>query len=125
MAILLKDFVKLLRGGIPHVRLISQPQFERLNKEHKAHWQRPDEAVLATFYLDSTPVCQEDLFKYQDCQVMHFDTVHEVSHKEYKEKGLLPPFRPDLTAEYEFTDIQQKTYYDIYINYEVKENFNV
>lgn len=115
MAILLKDFVKILYGGIPCVRLISQKQFDELEKEHKAHWQRPDEAVLSSFYLDGTPLCQEELYEYQDYEVTHFCTIHEVSHREYKELGLLPPFRPDLTSEYEYKDLKEKTYYDIYI----------
>lgn len=116
-----RDFLNVLGGGIPHIRFIDNNKF--INK--KLHAQRPDEAVIECVWLDKTPLYDETVGKYLDMEVMHFCVVHEVSHKQYKELGLLPPFRDDLTAEYAFEDIQQKTYYDIYINYAEKENFNV
>ena len=118
MAIKLSDFLEILQGGVPTTRLIDNELFEELRQQGKAHWQRPDMAVLFTAYLDKTPLFYERFGKYLDCEVVHFDTIHEVTHKQYKEKGLLPPFKPELMAEYDFKEIQQKTYYDIYINTE-------
>lgn len=116
-----RDLLDVLDVGIPHIRFIDTNKFLKL----KLHVQRPDEAVIESIFLDKTSFYKGTVEKYLEMEVMHFCVVHEVSHRQYKELGLLPPYRDDLTAEYVFQDIQQKTFYDIYINYVEKENFNV
>ena len=44
-------------------------------------------------------------------QSFHLD----ISHKEWKERGLLPPLEPEQTARYKFRDLQLELYIDIYI----------
>lgn len=111
------ELLEVFKGGVPTVRIIDNIRFLELNKQAKAHWQRPDEAVLQCVYLDNGILSDLELAKFYNYEVKHFAVVHEVSHKQYKERGLIPPFRPDLTAEYDLKDLKQKTYYDIYIDY--------
>lgn len=112
-----KELLEVLKGGVPTVRIINNIKFQELNKQAKAHWQRPDEAVIECEYLDNTILTDFAFTKFYDYEVKHFVVVHEVSHKRYEELGLIPPFRPDLTVEYDLKDLNQKTYYDIYIDY--------
>ena len=39
----------------------------------------------------------------------------EIKHKDYEELGLLPPYEPDITRMYEFSDLTMFLYYDIYL----------
>lgn len=39
----------------------------------------------------------------------------EVRHKEFRERGLFPPYEPEITRMYEFKDLTVFLYYDIYI----------
>lgn len=103
-----KDFLEVLQGAIPTVRIIDA----NVPRDHN----RSDAGVMFCEYLDSIAK-RNDLFKpFEDCEVKHFNVTLEVSHKKYKELGLIPPYRPDLTAEYEIGDLNQKIYYDIYID---------
>ena len=103
-----KDFLKILSGSIPTVRIIDA-NVPRDNN-------RNDAGVMACEFLDHLSTHDGTWRAFEDCEVLHFAVTHEVSHKEYKERGLIQPFRPDLTAEYEIGDLKQKTYYDIYID---------
>lgn len=40
----------------------------------------------------------------------------EVRHRNYREYGLLPPYEPDITRQYEFNDLTILLYYDIYVD---------
>lgn len=51
----------------------------------------------------------------QDPEVIHLCANVEIRHKEYKERGLLPPYEPDITRMYEFKDLTETLYYDVYI----------
>lgn len=50
-----------------------------------------------------------------DPLVVQFRAGMEIRHKEYKSRGLLPPYEPELTRQYEFKDLTVFLYYDIYI----------
>jgi len=50
-----------------------------------------------------------------DPEVVHFGAGLEIRHKEYKSRGLMPPYEPELTRQYEFKDLTVFLYYDIYI----------
>ena len=39
----------------------------------------------------------------------------EVRHQAWKKKGYEPPLEPEATPDYEFKDLEQKTYLKIYI----------
>ena len=103
-----KDLLEILQGGIPTVRIIDA----NVPQDHN----RDNDGVMACEYLDRIALNKCYWRPFEDCEVVRFKVTHEVSHKLYKEKGLIPPFRPDLTAEYELGDLKQKTYYDIYID---------
>lgn len=48
-------------------------------------------------------------------EVERLRTVPEIRHRQWKEKGLIPPYEPTLTAQYSFSDMELKLYYDIYL----------
>ena len=102
------DFLNILEGGIPTVRIIDA----NVPVDHN----RDNSGVMACAFLDSILKNTHEWAAFENCEVVRFSVCHEVSHKRYKELGLIPPFRPDLTAEYELSKLQQKTYYDIYID---------
>lgn len=41
--------------------------------------------------------------------------VPEITHRRWKELGLMKPLEPDQTAQYKFSDLQMSLYYTIYI----------
>ncbi len=50
-----------------------------------------------------------------DPPVVHFGAKLEIRHREYKIRGLMPPYEPELTRQYEFKDLTVFLYYNIYI----------
>lgn len=103
------ELLEVLQGGIPTVRIIDANAPQDNNRDMKG--------VLLCDFLDNLSHKMLNWQKYRDFDVTRFKVQHEVSHKRYKELGLIPPYRPDLTAEYELGELNQKTYYDIYIDY--------
>lgn len=49
-----------------------------------------------------------------DETVKRFRPVPEIRHKEWKERKLMPPMRPDETPEFAFSDLQMTLYNTIY-----------
>ena len=47
--------------------------------------------------------------------VKRFKVVSEIRHKQWKERRLMPPMEPAIMANYKFSDLEMKIYYDIYI----------
>lgn len=41
--------------------------------------------------------------------------VPEITHRRWKELGLMKPLEPEQTAQYKFSDLQMSLYYTIYI----------
>lgn len=54
----------------------------------------------------------EDLANYE---VEKLRAVPELRSKYWKEKGLMPPCEPEELAQYSFSDLEMKLYYDIHI----------
>ena len=48
-------------------------------------------------------------------EVKKFRAVPEITHRRWKELGLMKPLEPDQTAQYKFSDLQMSLYYTIYI----------
>ena len=48
-------------------------------------------------------------------EVKKFHAVPEITHKQWKGKGLRPPIQPEETAQYSFSDLQMSLYYTIHI----------
>lgn len=42
-----------------------------------------------------------------------FRATPEITHKDYKRRGLMPPMNPDMTPLCSFSDLQMRLYYDI------------
>lgn len=57
----------------------------------------------------------ETEFLTRDPKVRRIVANMEIRHKEFKERGLFPPYEPELTRMYEFKDLTIFLYYDIYI----------
>ena len=57
----------------------------------------------------------EEYRKYSGHEVKKFRAVPEITHRRWKELGLLKPLEPDQTAQYKFSDLQMSLYYTIYI----------
>ena len=53
--------------------------------------------------------------KYSEHEVKKFRAVPEITHRRWKELGLMKPLEPDQTAQYKFSDLQMSLYYTIYI----------
>ena len=54
-------------------------------------------------------------FAYSGHEVKKFRAVPEITHRRWKELGLMKPLEPDRTAQYKFSDLQMSLYYTIYI----------
>lgn len=54
-------------------------------------------------------------FLARDPEVARMVAHMEVRHKKFKERGLFPPYEPEITRMYEFKDMTIFLYYDIYI----------
>jgi len=48
-------------------------------------------------------------------EVKKFRAVPEITHKHWKERGLIPPNQPEELAQYSFSDLQMSLYYTFYI----------
>mgnify|MGYP000145092964 FL=1 len=57
----------------------------------------------------------EEYRKYSGYEVKKFRAVPEITHRRWKELGLMKPLEPDQTAQYKFSDLQMSLYYTIYI----------
>lgn len=57
----------------------------------------------------------EEYRKYSEHEVKKFRAVPEITHRRWKELGLMKPLEPDQTAQYKFSDLQMSLYYTIYI----------
>lgn len=106
-----KDFLGIWKqSGAPYARIIDA------NAKKDANRPENGAGVMFGGWCTELPSFKGEWEKYEDCEVLKFYVTHEVSHKKYKELGLIPPYRRDITAEYEIGDLKQKTYYDIVID---------
>lgn len=58
---------------------------------------------------------KERRFWKKDPEVTRLIAHVEIRHKKFKERGLFPPYEPEITRMYEFKDMTIFLYYDIYI----------
>ena len=87
------DRIRIIQGK----RGNREPQFD------------PDVKILYCGYMGSLE------FLAQDPEVARMIAHMEVRHKEFRERGLFPPYEPEITRMYEFKDLTVFLYYDIYI----------
>lgn len=50
-----------------------------------------------------------------DAEVKRFRPIPEIRHKKWKERGLMPPIKPEETPDFNFSDLQMTLYSTIYI----------
>ena len=50
-----------------------------------------------------------------DAQVKRFRAYPEIRHREWKDRGLMPPMEPEKTPDFRFSDLQMTLYYKIII----------
>ena len=90
-----------------------------LPKEQRICVIRNREAVYAGFTADITdPIGSNPINPIEPIMgnyVSKIVTDTEVRHKAWKKKGYEPPLEPEVTPDYEFKDLEQKTYLKIYI----------
>ena len=103
-----KDFLDILHGGIPTVRIID------INVQKKDNYD--NNGVMACDFLDNFLRDSGEWAAFYDCEVKHFNVSHEIYNKKYKELGLRHPYRPDLPQDYENRRLNLKLYYDIHID---------
>lgn len=75
----------------------------------------PNCKILFCGYKDLLSYEYEAEYLKDDPEVTRLIANMEVKHKEYAERGLFPPYEPELTRMYEFNDMTIFLYYDIYI----------
>lgn len=56
-----------------------------------------------------------DLEVVMDAEVKRFRPIPEIRHKQWKERGLMPPIKPEETPDFNFSDLQMTLYSTIYI----------
>ncbi len=94
------DRIRIIKGE----RGNREPQFE------------PGVQILYCGFMGS--VQYEDSateFLARDPEVVRMVAHTEIRHKKFKERGLFPPYEPEITRMYEFKDLTLFLYYDIYI----------
>lgn len=70
-------------------------------------------------YLGSMEQSEKDALANEE--MITFRAIPEITHKQYAERGLIPPSEPDKLAEYSFSDLQMTLYYTIILKDENKE----
>ena len=70
---------------------------------------------LAAFKPFADHEISEEYRKYIRHEVKKFRAVPEITHRHWKELGLMKPLEPEQTAQYKFSDLQMSLYYTIYI----------
>lgn len=76
----------------------------------------PDVKILYCGYLGSVHYADASTeFLAQDPEVVHTVAHMEIRHRQFEERGLFPPYEPEITRMYEFKDLTIFLYYDIYI----------
>ena len=70
---------------------------------------------LAAFKPFADHEISEEYRKYSGHEVKKFRAVPEITHRRWKELGLMKPLEPDQTPQYKFSDLQMSLYYTIYI----------
>lgn len=76
----------------------------------------PDVKILFCGYLGSIQYADTSTeFLTRDPEVTHIIAHMEIRHKNFKDRGLIPPYEPDIARMYEFKDLTVFLYYDIYI----------
>lgn len=76
----------------------------------------PDAKILFCDYMGSLQYADAKTeFLTRDPEVVRMVAHMEIRHKKFRDRGLMPPYEPEVTRMYEFKDLTIFLYYDIYI----------
>ena len=59
--------------------------------------------------------------EFMEAEVVLFRTEVDITARDWKERGLMPPIEPDRLPDYRFTDLQMQLYYRIFLKGEENE----
>lgn len=77
-------------------------------------WRGKDMLACNYFGAIDSDADMRAIFK-ADPQIEKFSVTPEITHREWKERGLMKPMEPEIARTYEFKDLQMLLYYDIYV----------
>lgn len=66
-------------------------------------------------YFANMQVDKEIIEQIGDAEVKRFRAVPEITHRRFKELGLIPPLKPEETPDYSFRDLKMCIYHTITI----------
>lgn len=66
-------------------------------------------------YFANMQADKEIIEQIGDAEVKRFRAVPEITHRRFKELGLIPPLKPEETPDYSFRDLQMCIYHTITI----------
>lgn len=66
-------------------------------------------------YFANMQVDKEIIEQIGDAEVKRFRAVPKITHRRFKELGLIPPLKPEETPDYSFRDLQMCIYHTITI----------
>ena len=66
-------------------------------------------------YFANMEVDKDIVAQIGDAEVKRFRAIPEITHRKYKERGLIAPMKPEETPDYSFRDLQLCIYHTIII----------
>ena len=66
-------------------------------------------------YFENMEVDKDIVAQIGDAEVKRFRAIPEITHRKYKERGLIAPMKPEETPDYSFRDLQLCIYHTITI----------
>ena len=66
-------------------------------------------------YFANMEVDKDIVAQIGDAEVKRFRAIPEITHRKYKERGLIAPMKPEETPDYSFRDLQLCIYHTITI----------
>lgn len=81
-------------------KVITGPDRVRILKDEKVIWSGWGSGIPEEYFEET---------------IKKFRAVPEIRHKQWKDRDLMPPMEPEILAQYSFSDLEMKLYYDIHI----------
>lgn len=87
------------------LKLLLPPDRLRIIKE--------DKAIFIGYLANFERTTEKGLTGQEEVEKLR--AIPELRSKFWKEKGLMPPYEPEQLAQYSFSDLEMKLYYDIHL----------
>lgn len=85
-----------------------------LESQDKVRIMQNDKEVYVGYFANMR-MNTEILNQFSDMEVKKFRLIPEIRHKEWEERKLMAPLRPEDTPDFSFSDLQMRLYHTIYI----------